>query len=163
MSTNTKLSDQAPKVENLKTLLSYQEQAIVSRMLVKNTGGNVTLFAFDGGEGLSEHTAPYDALIVGVDGEADIMLGGQHHDVGEGQTLLMPANVPHAVHPKGQFKMLLCFFIEFQYGSFADFQQVPGLYSSPAQDKLQRHFGFTSDLSCRPDPAAENPRDIKVR
>ncbi|HRL36392.1 MAG TPA: cupin domain-containing protein [Ottowia beijingensis] len=107
MSTNTKLSDQAPKVENLKTLLSYQEQAIVSRMLVKNTGGNVTLFAFDGGEGLSEHTAPYDALIVGVDGEADIMLGGQRHDVGEGQTLLMPANVPHAVHPKGQFKMLL--------------------------------------------------------
>ena len=107
MSTNTKLSDQAPKVENLKTLLSYQEQAIVSRMLVKNSGGSVTLFAFDGGEGLSEHTAPFDALIVGVEGSADVTLAGQHYAVGEGETLLMPANVPHAVHPEGKFKMLL--------------------------------------------------------
>ena len=100
-------TDTAPEVRNLKQMLQYQEKAVVSRMLVKNSAGSFTLFAFDGNEGLSEHTAPYDALIVGVDGEADIMLGGQHHDVGEGQTLLMPANVPHAVHPKGQFKMLL--------------------------------------------------------
>lgn len=107
MSTGNRLTDAPPRVENLAQMLQFQDKAVVSRMLVKNTGGNVTLFAFDGGEGLSEHTAPYDALIVGVDGEADIMLGGQHHDVGEGQTLLMPANVPHAVHPKGQFKMLL--------------------------------------------------------
>ena len=107
MSTNTKLSDQAPKVENLKTLLSYQEQAIVSRMLVKNTGGNVTLFAFDGGEGLSEHTAPYDALVVGIEGRAEIPVGGVMHIVSEGDSLLMPANVPHAIKPMGGFKMLL--------------------------------------------------------
>lgn len=107
MSTQSKLSDAAPKVEDLKGLLRYQDQAIVSRMLVKNSGGSVTLFAFDGGEGLSEHTAPFDALVVGVEGTADITLGGQHYDVGEGQTLLMPANTPHAVLPKGQFKMLL--------------------------------------------------------
>lgn len=97
----------APKVEDLKHILSYQDQAIVSRMLVKNSGGSVTLFAFDGGEGLSEHTAPFDALVIGVDGSADITLAGQHHTLSEGQTLLMPANVPHAVHPNGKFKMLL--------------------------------------------------------
>jgi len=107
MSTPTKPSDTAPQVHDLRELLQYQEQTVVSRMLVKNAGGNVTLFAFDGGEGLSEHTAPFDALIVGVDGAADIMLDGQHYDVAAGQTLLMPANTPHAVHPKGQFKMLL--------------------------------------------------------
>ena len=95
------------QVEDLKTLLSYQTQAIVSRMLVKNSGGSVTMFAFDGGEGLSEHTAPFDALIVGIDGTADITVGGQHHQVGEGQSILMPANIPHAVQPQGQFKMLL--------------------------------------------------------
>ena len=107
MSTNTKLSDQAPKVENLKTLLSYQEQAIVSRMLVKNTGGSVTLFAFDAGEGLSEHTAPFDALVIGVEGRADIVVGGEHHALAAGETLLMPANVPHAINPLEPFKMLL--------------------------------------------------------
>ena len=107
MSKFPRLSDTASQVQDLRGLLQYQEQAIVSRMLVKNAGGSVTLFAFDGGEGLSEHTAPFDALIVGVEGHADILLDGQHHEVAEGQTLLMPANVPHAVQPKGQFKMLL--------------------------------------------------------
>ena len=67
----------------------------------------MTLFAFDGGEGLSEHTAPYDALIVGVDGVAEVVLGGQPQHVAAGQTLLMPANTPHAVRPEGQFRMLL--------------------------------------------------------
>ena len=107
MSSSKRLSDAAPKVENLKQLVEYQEQAVVSRMLVKNAGGSVTLFAFDGGEGLSEHTAPFDALVIGVEGVADIPLGGVVHRVGEGETLLMPANVPHAVSPVGRFKMLL--------------------------------------------------------
>lgn len=107
MTTPTPPGDSAPQVENLKTLLQYQQQAIVSRMLVKNSGGSVTLFAFDGGEGLSEHTAPFDALVVGVDGTAEITVAGQKYQVTEGESLLMPANVPHAVHPVGQFKMLL--------------------------------------------------------
>ena len=107
MSTNTKLSDQAPKVENLKTLLSYQEQAIVSRMLVKNTGGNVTLFAFDGGEGLSEHTAPYDALVLVTDGSVEIAIGGEPRTVSAGQGIIMPANVTHALKALTPFKMTL--------------------------------------------------------
>jgi quercetin dioxygenase-like cupin family protein len=107
MSTSKKLSDAAPKVENLKQLVDYQDQAVVSRMLVKNAGGSATLFAFDGGEGLSEHAAPFDALVIGVDGAADIQLGGVTHRVAEGETLLMPANVPHALSPVDRFKMLL--------------------------------------------------------
>ena len=100
-------STTAPAVRNLKQMLQYQEQAVVSRMLVKNPAGNVTLFAFEGTEGLSEHTAPYDALIVGVEGRAEVLLDGVRHVVGEGDSLLMPANVPHAIHPVGSFKMLL--------------------------------------------------------
>ncbi len=96
-----------PKVENLKRMLAFQDKAIVSRMLVKNAGGSVTLFAFDSGEGLSEHTAPFDALVIGVEGEAEIRLDGASHTLGEGDALLMPANVPHAVTPRGPFKMLL--------------------------------------------------------
>ena len=95
------------EVRNLKQMLQYQEKAVVSRMLVKNTAGNVTLFAFDGNEGLSEHTAPFDALVIGVEGRAEIPIGGVSHTVGEGDSLLMPANVPHAVNPLGGFKMLL--------------------------------------------------------
>lgn len=97
----------APAVRNLKQMLQYQEKAVVSRMLVKNPAGNVTLFAFEGNEGLSEHTAPYDALIVGVEGRAEVVLDGVPHTVGEGDCLLMPAHVPHSVHPAGDFKMLL--------------------------------------------------------
>ena len=97
----------APEVRNLKQMLQYQEKAVVSRMLLKNPAGNVTLFAFDGNEGLSEHTAPYDALVIAVEGRAEISLGGVSHTLGEGDSLLLPANVPHAVYPKGGFKMLL--------------------------------------------------------
>ena len=94
-------------VRNLKTMLQYQGNAIVSSMLIKNSVGNVTLFAFDGGEGLSEHTAPYDALVICVEGQAEIPIAGVPHIVGEGDSLIMPANIPHAVKPLGQFKMLL--------------------------------------------------------
>lgn len=94
-------------VRNLKTMLQYQGNAIVSSMLIKNSVGNVTLFAFDGGEGLSEHTAPYDALVIGVEGQAEIPIAGVPHIVGEGDSLIMPANITHAVKPLGQFKMLL--------------------------------------------------------
>lgn len=95
------------QVENLQQMLAYQNHAIVSRMLVKNGGGSVTLFAFDAGEGLSEHTAPFDALVIGVEGEAEVTLGGKRHRLGAGDSLLMSANIPHAIQPQGQFKMLL--------------------------------------------------------
>ena len=67
----------------------------------------VPLFAFVGDEGLSEHTAPFDALVIGVEGRADIVVGGAHHALAAGETLLMPANVPHAINPLEPFKMLL--------------------------------------------------------
>jgi quercetin dioxygenase-like cupin family protein len=107
MSSEAKASENAPKVENLKEMLQFQAHAIVSRMLAKNSGGSVTLFAFDEGESLSEHTAPFDALVIGVEGSARVTIGGASHGVGEGEAILMPAHVPHAVNPLGRFKMLL--------------------------------------------------------
>ena len=107
MTTSSKLNDSAPQVENLREMLQFQNKAIVSRMLAKNAGGSVTLFAFDGGEGLSEHTAPYDALVLSVEGSATVMLNGTDFTLNEGDSLFMPANAPHAIHPQGCFKMLL--------------------------------------------------------
>jgi quercetin dioxygenase-like cupin family protein len=101
--------DQAekPEVKQLIDLLQYQDGSIVSRVLLKNKGGSVTLFAFDQGEGLSEHTAPFDALVVVLDGEADIQIDSEHFTVRAGETLLLPANHPHAVKALSKFKMLL--------------------------------------------------------
>jgi hypothetical protein len=79
----------APEVRNLKQVLQYQDKAVVSRILVKNSGGNVTMFASDCNESLSEHTAPFDALVIGVDERAEIPIGGVSHMVGEGDALLM--------------------------------------------------------------------------
>ena len=88
-------------------LVAYQGGAVVSRTLVKKPVGTVTLFAFDAGQGLSEHTAPYDALVHVLDGRASVSIGGHPHDVAAGQILLLPANVPHALHAPERFKMLL--------------------------------------------------------
>ena len=91
----------------LSALLDYQAGAVVSRTLVKKEGGTVTAFAFDGGEGLSEHTARFDALVVIVDGEAEISVAGKLHRVNSGQLLQLPAGQPHAVKAVGRFKMVL--------------------------------------------------------
>lgn len=107
MNSGTPQAQAAIRVENLKDMLHFQDKAIVSRMLVKNAAGSVTLFAFDQGEGLSEHTAPFDALLIGVEGEALVRVSDTDHVLGEGQTLLIPAGAPHAVSPRSQFKMLL--------------------------------------------------------
>lgn len=107
MSPPNQASQHESKVERLKDLLHFQDKAVVSRMLVKNDGGSVTLFAFDQGEGLSEHTAPFDALLIGVEGEAEVRIGAITHILGEGQTVLIPATVPHAISPVTTFKMLL--------------------------------------------------------
>ncbi len=103
--------DQGPvetdEVKQLVNLLQYQDASIVSRVLLKNKGGTVTLFAFDEGEGLSEHTAPFDALVVVLDGEADIEIAGESFVVRRGETIALPANRPHAVRAATKFKMLL--------------------------------------------------------
>jgi quercetin dioxygenase-like cupin family protein len=91
----------------LSGLLQYQEHSIVSRVLLKNAGGTVTLFAFDAGEGLSEHTAPFDALVIAVEGEAEIDIDRETFQVREGDTITLPANRPHAVRATKPFKMLL--------------------------------------------------------
>jgi len=95
------------EVKNLVDLLQYQDGSIVSRVLLKNKGGTVTLFAFDVGEGLSEHTAPFDALVVVTDGEADIEIAGESFNVRQGETIILPANQPHAVKATTKFKMIL--------------------------------------------------------
>ena len=95
------------EVKQLVELLQYQDASIVSRVLLKNKGGTVTLFAFDMGEGLSEHTAPFDALVVVTDGEADIEIAGEGFKVRQGETIVLPANRPHAVRAATRFKMLL--------------------------------------------------------
>jgi len=91
----------------LADLVQYQNGSVVSRTLVKANGGTVTLFAFDEGQSLSEHTAPFDALVQVLHGEADLVIGGQNVRARTGQAVLMPAGVPHSVHAPGRFKMLL--------------------------------------------------------
>ncbi len=91
----------------LAELIAYQDGSIVSRTLVKRSGGTLTLFAFDAGQELSEHTAPFDAVVQILDGEAELVIGGEKVPARAGQTVLMPADVPHAVQAPGRFKMLL--------------------------------------------------------
>jgi quercetin dioxygenase-like cupin family protein len=94
-------------VQSLSELLQYQNGSIVSRVLLKNKGGTVTLFAFDEGEGLSEHTAPFEALVFVIDGEAEVEIAGQAYRVGSGETITLPADIPHAVRAATRFKMML--------------------------------------------------------
>lgn len=88
-------------------LVAYQEGAVVSRTLLKRATGSVTVFAFDQGQGLSEHTAPFDALVQVIDGDADVTIAGKAHRVSAGEMILMPANQPHALTAPTRFKMLL--------------------------------------------------------
>jgi len=91
----------------LKDLLSYQDGAIVSRTLIDKKAGTVTLFAFDEGQGLSEHAAPYDAMVEVLDGEVEISIDRAPHQLRAGDMIVMPANHPHAVRALTPFKMLL--------------------------------------------------------
>lgn len=92
---------------SLAGLVAYQAGAVVSREVIGQKAGTVTVFAFDEGEQLSEHTAPYDALVVDLDGEADIVIGGRANRVRPGDMIIMPADVPHALNAVTRFKMLL--------------------------------------------------------
>jgi quercetin dioxygenase-like cupin family protein len=100
------MSDE-PEVRRVVDLVSYQDGAVVSRIVVKRETGSVTLFAFDAGQELSEHTAPYDALVQIVDGEAAITIAGRPHRLSAGEMILLPAHQPHAVQAVSRFKMLL--------------------------------------------------------
>jgi len=88
-------------------LVTYQKGSVVSRTILEKETGTVTLFAFDQGQGLSEHTAPYDALVYILDGEADITISGKTHRLGAGEIIIMPANEPHALKAVKRFKMKL--------------------------------------------------------
>ncbi len=100
-------SNSAVKVENLKDLIDYQEGAVVSKELLKKESGTVTLFAFDQGQGLSEHTAPFDAMVSVLDGTAEIIISGESFTVKEGEMIIMPAHKPHALKANERFKMML--------------------------------------------------------
>jgi len=96
-----------PRVLRLAELVSFQDTSVVSRQLLKTEGGNVTLFAFAAGQGLSEHTAPFDALVHVLEGEAEVVIDGTPFRVASGHAIVMPANRPHALHAATPFKMLL--------------------------------------------------------
>ena len=99
-----KLTAQAAKLTDL---VNYQEGSVVSRTLIEKKTGTVTLFAFDAGQGLSEHTAPFDALVHLLDGEAEVIISGRPLRLKAGEIVVMPANEPHALRAPERFKMLL--------------------------------------------------------
>jgi quercetin dioxygenase-like cupin family protein len=104
-----KIMSTAAKAEVLilSEMVAYQAGSVVSRQVVKTDGGNVTLFAFDAGQELSEHTTPFDALVHVLDGKAEIKIAGQEHHLQAGEAIIMPANQPHAVKAVSRFQMLL--------------------------------------------------------
>ena len=95
------------KFENIESLMEYQKGSVVSKTLIGKKAGTVTLFAFDKGQGLSEHTAPYDAMVYIVDGEAIVTLAGSEMNMKKGEMVILPADKPHALFASEQFKMML--------------------------------------------------------
>ena len=100
------MSDE-PSVMNIQDMIDYQEGSIVSKTLIDKPTGTITIFAFSQGQGLSEHTAPFDALVHIVDGVAEIMISGKKYDVKSGEMIIIPANAPHALNANEKFKMIL--------------------------------------------------------
>lgn len=96
-----------PEVNLLAEMVVYQDEAVVSKTLVKKDTGTVTLFAFDKGQGLSEHTAPFDAMVNVLDGEVEITISGTAYNLKTGEMIIMPANEPHGLTAVEKFKMML--------------------------------------------------------
>jgi len=96
-----------PKVNLITDLVNYQEESVVSKTLIKKETGTVTLFAFDQGQGLSEHTAPFDALVCVLDGEAEIMISGKSYVLKTGEMIILPVNETHSLKAVEKFKMML--------------------------------------------------------
>lgn len=95
------------KVLNLRDIVAYQEGTIASRMLVNKPAGSITIFSFDKDQGLSEHTAPFDAVVTVLEGECEVRVAGEAFEMKEGETIIFPANVPHAFSAVTRFKMSL--------------------------------------------------------
>ncbi len=91
----------------LKDLVNYQEGTVASRMIINRKAGSITLFSFDENEGLSEHTAPYDAVVTILEGECEVWVAGMTHRMKESETIIFPANAPHALSAITRFKMML--------------------------------------------------------
>ena len=106
MEQRKKVVEKAQSIK-MNSLAEYQEGSIVSRTLIDKKAGTVTFFAFDEGQGLSEHVAPYDALVNVIDGEAEVALSGKIYRVKEGEMIILPANKPHALKAIRKFKMML--------------------------------------------------------
>ncbi len=98
---------QPAQKQNLASIVSYQPESVVSRTIIDRKTGTVTLFAFDAGQGLSEHTASYDALLHVLEGEAQVTVSGESSDLHEGEGIILPAGKPHSVRATKRFKMLL--------------------------------------------------------
>lgn len=98
-----------PKAEkfSMNDQVTYADGSIVSKIIIRNEKGNITLFAFDKGEFLSEHTAPFDAIVQVLDGNCEVVIDGKPHLLAVGESIIMPANIPHAVNAVERFKMLL--------------------------------------------------------
>lgn len=101
------VKDLIGKAFGISSLLDYQDDAVVSREIIKKGAGTLTLFAFDRGQGLSEHTAPFDAVVYVTDGQAWVNISGRLHVVKKGQMIIMPAHKPHSLKAVRRFKMLL--------------------------------------------------------
>jgi quercetin dioxygenase-like cupin family protein len=97
----------AAQAAKLSELVDYQEGSVVSKEIIKSEKGTVTLFAFDKGQALSEHTAPFDALVYNFDGKAEVTIEGKPHLLKAGEIIMLPANKPHALKATERFKMLL--------------------------------------------------------
>jgi len=104
---DTKRKELYGKVIHLKDLVNYSDGTVASRMIISRKAGNITIFSFDENEGLSEHTAPFDAVVTILDGECEVWVAGQTSQMKEGDTIIFPANVPHALSAITKFKMSL--------------------------------------------------------
>ncbi len=105
--TTSNPGDLIGKIFDPAELIAYQDGAVVSRTIVFQKSGTITLFAFDANEGLSEHTAPFDAVVQVLDGNVEIIISGELFTLGQGQMIIMPANRPHALKALSKFKMIL--------------------------------------------------------
>lgn len=101
------LTSNVVQVSTIKDMAGYQEHSVVSREIIRKPSGTMTVFAFDKDEGLSEHTAPFDAAVCLLEGEAEVRIDGKPYSVKEGEMIIMPANRPHALKATTRFKMLL--------------------------------------------------------
>jgi quercetin dioxygenase-like cupin family protein len=107
MTINSQIAEYVKEGQSLDGLVEYQAGSVVSRTMINKTAGTITLFAFDEGQALSEHTVPFDALVLVLDGRVEIKIAGKPYALIKGEVIIMPAGQPHAVKATGRFKMML--------------------------------------------------------